>query len=97
MKSRDWGLSLLFVDDSDEISQDFASSLSKIPEYNVMPTFGEFSCCNYEYLLSLYNVFYVIFGVKTVICVIEECIIIILNALNTFLGGSFDLDSLHSS
>ncbi|XP_067938503.1 large ribosomal subunit protein uL4m-like [Watersipora subatra] len=39
-KARDWGLSLLFVDDNDKVPQNFATALSQIPEYNAMPVFG---------------------------------------------------------
>ena len=41
VKSRDWGLSILFVDDNHEVPQMFANSLNKIPEFNILPVFGE--------------------------------------------------------
>ena len=41
VKSRDWGLSVLFVDDADEMPQKMANSLSKIPEYNAMSVLGK--------------------------------------------------------
>lgn len=41
IKSRDWGLSVLFVDDADEVPQRFANSLNRIPEYNAMSVLGK--------------------------------------------------------
>lgn len=41
IKSRDWGLSVLFVDDNDRLPDRLYRSINEIPEFNAMPVFGE--------------------------------------------------------
>lgn len=40
MESRGWGLSVLFIDDTDIVSKNIALATQKIKQYNVMPVYG---------------------------------------------------------
>lgn len=40
VESRGWGLSVLFVDDTDILPENFALAVDKIKPYNVMPVYG---------------------------------------------------------